>query len=393
MSFISTYNSMSARGYQSLLPQNFVGLLNFSTTTADLGIGSSLSLSNDNNYLAVGAPGRFVGNTLPRGRVYIFKNNNNNWQLETDIQPTSNVANAVSFGGAVALNNDASYLVAGSRGSAFPAPDLGRAWVFTRSGNVWSEQQQLIPSISDPDDFYGLRVAINDAGDKIAISAIRTEDPDFFNKVFVFTRSGNTWTESAILQPSLPNQSQFGDSLSMDSTGNYIVVGAPTDDSIVVNNGLVYVYNNEILEQTITANNSPNTNQQFGSSVSINSSGDRITISSRLSGENIETWTRSGNIWSFETSIQAAGSLSMSLSPDGNLLVCRGPLDLQADGRVYEYVSNSWTPKSDLIGVFVATNESRSSSAISDDGSSIFMGFAGYDIPTLNIGTVGQWRL
>ena len=50
------------------------------------------------------------------------------------------------------------------------APDQGSAYVFVRSGGVWSQQQKLVASDAAASDFFGLSVAIS--GETVVVGAL-----------------------------------------------------------------------------------------------------------------------------------------------------------------------------------------------------------------------------
>ena len=121
------------------------------------------------------------------------------------------------------------------------ASNSGAALVFVRSGRTWSEQQLVAPSYVDANDNYGFAVAVS--GDTLVVgspkedsnsSGIATSEnsndssPDS-GAVFVYTRSGSTWSLEAYIKASnsMPNN-QFGYSVAID--GDTLVVGAPFED-------------------------------------------------------------------------------------------------------------------------------------------------------------------
>jgi len=121
------------------------------------------------------------------------------------------------------------------------APDddvrTGSAYVFTGSGDGWSEAAKLAASDGDTNDIFGNSVAVS--GATIVIGA-RFDDDNGSNSgsVYVFTRSGDGWSEAAKLTASDGDvDDSFGFSVAI--SGSTIVVGAPRDDGFV---GSAYVY-------------------------------------------------------------------------------------------------------------------------------------------------------
>ena len=132
-------------------------------------------------------------------------------------------------GSSVAIDGDT--LVVGGWGYS------GHVWVFTRSGNTWTEQQQLVASDQANGDEFGYAVDIS--GDTIIIGA-RQEEADGTNhgSVYIFNRSGTTWSQESKLYPSNMNYSlnassntssvYFGADVAID--GDDIIIGIPNYD-------------------------------------------------------------------------------------------------------------------------------------------------------------------
>ena len=123
-------------------------------------------------------------------------------------------------------------------------------------------------------DNFGSRVAIDNG---YAIVTASSEDTGGSNagSSYIFTLSGSTWSQQAKLESSTgAYYDQFGRSIDMSGDGNYIVVGAQSDD----NNGLsssgsVYVFvrsGSSWSQQQLIAPSDKTASKSFGSSVSIN---------------------------------------------------------------------------------------------------------------------------
>ena len=113
----------------------------------------------------------------------------------------------------------------------------GHVWVFTRSGNTWTEQQQLVASDQANGDEFGYAVDIS--GDTIIIGAQKEEaDGTNHGSVYIFNRSGTTWSQESKLYPSNMNYSlnassntssvYFGADVAID--GDDIIIGMPNYD-------------------------------------------------------------------------------------------------------------------------------------------------------------------
>jgi hypothetical protein len=137
------------------------------------------------------------------------------------------------FGGDIALDGDTALIAA-------PAENNynGSVYVYTRTGATWTQQQKLTPSDPGVNDCFGARIALQrDTAFIGASDELSQDDP---GAVYVFTRTGTTWTEQQILTP------PAGDPLDIfadpDIDGDTAIIGALCDDDKGVDAGAAYVF-------------------------------------------------------------------------------------------------------------------------------------------------------
>ena len=121
------------------------------------------------------------------------------------------------------------------------ANNSGAVYLFTRSGTTWSQQAYLKASNTDIDDWFGSSVALS--SDTLAVGA-RYEDSNATGvggnqadnsasgsgAVYLFTRSGTTWSQQAYLKASNTQANdRFGGSVAL--SGDVLAVGALNEDS------------------------------------------------------------------------------------------------------------------------------------------------------------------
>jgi hypothetical protein len=164
----------------------------------------------------------------------------------------SNTGGGDEFGWSVAMSGDT--LVIGARGEASNATGVngdqsdnstgyaGAAYVFTSTGDSWSQQAYLKASNSDNSDRFGISVAIS--GDTLVVGAPFEDsiaagiDGDQGDNsaldagaAYVFTRDGTIWSQQAYLKASnSAGSDRFGTSVAI--SGDTLVVGANFEDSI-----------------------------------------------------------------------------------------------------------------------------------------------------------------
>src|SRR5439155_6288973 len=116
------------------------------------------------------------------------------------------------FGFSVGISGDTA--VIGAPDGRFP-PVAGTAYVFVRSGSVWSQQQKLTASAPAAGDGFSAGVGIS--GDTAVIGAS--------GAAYVFVRSGSVWSQQQKLTANDPAVGdRFGGSVGI--SGDMAVIGA-----------------------------------------------------------------------------------------------------------------------------------------------------------------------
>ncbi len=205
-------------------------------STGDL-FGWSVDVSGDT--IAVGSPGDDIGANISQGAAYIYTRSGTAWSLQQRLF-ASTPGHLAAFGRAVAIAGEALVVGANLEDIGGQA-DQGAAYVFTRSGTVWSEQAKLIAADGGEGDLFGDKVAMS--GNKAVVGAWRADINAQSNQggAYVFTRSGTTWGSQLKLAASDGAAGdQFG--IAVDISDSTIAVGASLDDIVLkADQGSVYV--------------------------------------------------------------------------------------------------------------------------------------------------------
>jgi len=231
-----------------------------------------LDKSNNNQFIA-GAYSEDESYSA-EGAVYIFTRSGSTWSEQQRIVPSDGAINS-NYGITADISGD--YAVFGGRpGNNFAV------YVWTRSGSTWSQQTKLTqPSGHTNSQYaYDSGLSINQAGDTIAVGAYGNSSTQA-GKVFIFTRSGSTWTNQAVIQPSdTANGDFFGWECRLDSTGDILVVGAKTAGT----GGKAYVFTRDGATWTQQANITASdvaSNWEFGEDVGISGGDGRLIVGAR----------------------------------------------------------------------------------------------------------------
>jgi predicted amidohydrolase YtcJ len=296
--------------------------------------GWSLALSGDGVTIAVGAitedsaAREIDGNQRDNaaagaGAVYVFGRTGNTWAQRAYVKP-SNLDAGDMFGYSVSLNADGSVLAVGSfdedgsgRGIN-PPPDnrnagSGAVYVFTRAGAAWSQQAYIKPANSEPQDSFGVHVALSDDGATLLAGSLDEDcsatgvnpagcDNDWnsdlsMGAAYVFVRAGSTWSQQAFLKPSNTRANDwFGARVALSGDGNTAAVGAPfedggskgvngrQDDSSASQAGAVYVFSragSTWQQRAYVKSSNTEAFDEFGSSVVLDRTGATLVASAR----------------------------------------------------------------------------------------------------------------
>jgi len=194
--------------------------------------GHSVSLSGDT--ALIGTP-RYGHNDL--GVAYVFERSGTTWAQQQILIPAAGIIGDY-IGYSVALAGDTAVL--GAPYDTYNGANAGVAYVFTRSGSSWSEETFLRAEDCGGGDEFGSSIAIS--GHTVLIGAhLQGGYAAQTGAAYVFTKTGAIWSQEAKLGASDPDVSDyFGCSVSID--GDVAVAGAWGSDGLGYNDGAAYVF-------------------------------------------------------------------------------------------------------------------------------------------------------
>ncbi len=205
-------------------------------TAADGATGDlfGYSVSIDGDVVVAGAYSADAAG-VDSGAAYVFRFGGTSWAQEAKLVGSlTDKSDILGF----AVSNTADTAVVGAiRGNNGAK---GESYVFRFDGSAWSEEARLTASDGGPKDDFGASVDIS--GDDVVIGAPRAGDGEkWTGAAYVYSRTGTVWTEDTKLFASDGAKDDlYGESVSI--SGAIIVVGSPRDDDAGVNSGSAYVY-------------------------------------------------------------------------------------------------------------------------------------------------------
>jgi hypothetical protein len=241
--------------------------------------GWSVAISGDT--IVVGAPGDDGTPGFNLGAAYIFARSGGVWTQQQKLAPSDAPPMAgYDFGQSVAINEDT--IVAGAPNYLGAAGfGQGGAYVFARSGGVWTQQQLLLASDAGPAERFGDKVAISE--DTVVVGAFLDSGPTGNGEgaAYVFVRSGAVWSEQQKLEASdAAANDWFGESVAI--SGDTVVIGSSIKAGAAGNQGTAYVFERSGAvwsEQQKLVASAPRAGARFGNAVAI--SEDTVVVGAR----------------------------------------------------------------------------------------------------------------
>jgi len=236
--------------------------------------GAAVAVEGD--CMVVGAPKRLeTGNELGQVIVYTWNSVTSTYNEVATIVDPSNVRNT-HFGTSVALDGN-TLLV----GAASTDDSTGRVYVFNKVGDTYVAAGVLQTSDAVANAHFGWSVAVD--GDRMVVGAYTQVTNDLCcGKVYVYHRTGDTWTEvGALCASDARKYDYFGWSVAIH--GDRMVVGACGADSEVEQGGKLYIYDwdsdasayKEVLQLTPTV---PESHSWYGSAVALSSDNETLVV-------------------------------------------------------------------------------------------------------------------
>jgi hypothetical protein len=301
--------------------------------------GSSVALSGDGHVALIGAWGKDAS----AGAAYVFTGNRYGWTQQQELT-TSDAAPLSAFGYALALDYDGHVALIGAR---LKNGFSGAAYIFTQSGNTYTQQQELTVG---PSSDFGVSVALSGDGHIALIGA------DFANggvgTAFVFTQNPNTYTLQQELTTSDEAVNDFlGSAVALSNDGHIALIGAYNKNSAT---GAAYVFaenhNTYTEQQKLTASDAA-TNTGFGWSVALDVDGHTALIGvgpffvgvAYVFTEDHGTYTQQQELTASDAPGQDRFGSSVALDNDGHITLIGAPNKNAAEPPYYEGAAYVYT--------------------------------------------------
>ena len=348
------------------------------------GQGQSVSLSADGNTAIVG--GQFDSNYA--GAAWVFTRTAGAWtQQGTKLVGTGGVG-PVYQGASVALSADGNTAIVGG---PLDSNYAGAAWVFVRTGGVWSQQgPKLVGTGAVGGAEQGYSVSISADGNTAIVGG--PIDNTQKGAAWVFTRSGGVWTQQGSKLVGLDaaaGTGREGYAVALSADGNTAIVGGDGDNG---NAGAAWIYTrsgglwNQQGPKLVGSGPVLGPGNR-GSSVALSADGNTAIeggYSYHSNSGAAWVFTRSAGVWTQQTLLAGTGAVdpakrgtSVSLTADGNTAIVGGPLDNGNAGAAWAFTRSGsvWTQLgSKLVGTGTSGAYQGFSASLSADGNTVIAG-------------------
>jgi hypothetical protein len=308
--------------------------LKASNAREDHEFGVSVSLSGSGDLLAVGAHyedsaatgvagDQVDDSSFKSGAVYVFSRSSSAWTQQAYIK-ASNTDAGNDFGTSVALSADGQTLAVGSDKEDSSATGIngdesnksegqsGAVYVYFHDGTSWSQQAYIKASNTAANDWFGNSVTLSADGNTLAVGAYGEDSQstgigadqsnDFSTStnegaVYVFTRSGTSWSQQEYLKASSMTGTQkwFGLNVDLSADGNILAVAArreksnatgingDQEDTSASNSGAVYVFTRDQVtwsQQAYVKATNTRTGNWFSMALGLSADGNSLAVGS-----------------------------------------------------------------------------------------------------------------
>lgn len=386
--------------------------------------GQSVAVSSDGKIVVVGAPNASVGGNVRQGAAYVFQWDPayNNWVQTHKLTDTNGTAED-AFGYSVSISRDGTTIAVGAnKDDIIPTYIVGSVYIYsvitlatgtaTLAGDVLTVNTVLsanglinvgsvITAPGIPPNTKVTQLLTGTGG--IGTYRVSWSSPFTLNTLS-FTAS-TTWSNPAKISASDSRpDDNFGCSIALSTTGNYLVVGSSGSDSATTpNTGAVYCYTRQLIGSTVTYNqvakvvsNTAVPGQSFGFSVDLDTTGTTLLVGAPFYDNTVGEQDR-GCVYLFR--LTAAGWLQrlrltsadgvahdkfgwdVSVGTDGKYFCVGAPgcnAPIQECGATYVYVNlgTGWVQTAKLTEGALATagDQFGYSTDITPDGFTVAVG-------------------
>lgn len=327
-------------------------------------------LSDDGNVLvAQYRPIPYGGPTLR-----IFRKQNGPWSQTQTIDLTYLGYSATNF----ALSGDGNVIAITNQ---FESSEK-KIYIYRWNGSSFEESNIILTGITDSfpnNTYFGYSISLSYDGSTMAVGRPGISYSPYYGYVYIYTYSGSSWSLQATLSEITTFDSpEYGYTVSLSNDGNTLAVGAPHETVVGTQNGAVFVYTRSgttwTLNQKITTGGiGLGTGHLLGQLLDLSSDGLTL-ITKKANTNNALVYVKSGGTWSQQQSFTISNINSLTLSNAGNTAtISSGTTDGPGATAIYSRTGTTWSLKLNVPAPINSTygTPGSSGSHMSEDDSSM----------------------
>jgi uncharacterized repeat protein (TIGR01451 family) len=327
--------------------------------------GFSVALSADGNTAIIGA---YEMNSSV-GAAYIFTQSGGSWSQQAGPLSGGDVSGTAEQGYSVAISGDGNTAIVGAPWdhcvSGCPGPGAGAAFVWVRSGTSWSQQGgKLVGTGNTGNAQQGYSVGLSNDGNTAIVGG--PDDNGSFGAAWVWKRSGRvwsqvTWTISSttyykLVGTGASGYANQGRAVAISGDGNTAIVGGPYDDTYNTRAVWMFAQSGGAWSQQgakLVGTPAVGTNVYQGFAVALSYDGNEAIEGGYGDNSYVgaawvfarsgTTWSQSSKLYASDSSGAAGQGSSVAMSGDGGTAVVGGPHDNTTVGAAWAYVAPDLT--------------------------------------------------
>src|SRR6516164_1178392 len=322
--------------------------------------GASVGVSADGNTAIVGGP----SDNRTTGAAWVFARSGDAWTQQGSKLVGSGAGKPPlppGQGMSVAVSADGTTAIVGGWGTE-------AAWVFARSGSVWAQQgKKLIGTGAVGNARQGTSVALSADGNTAIVGG--GSDNGKTGAAWVFTRSGGVWTQQGkkLVGSDSVGSARQGTSVALSADGNTAIVGGPGDNpwdrSVPFGLGAagaawVFTRSGGVWTQQGDKVVSTGAVGHLGTSMALSADGNIAIVGAVAEDTGVAlVFSRRGGHWTQAKKLVGAGAVgrsapSVALSADGSIVMVGGSNDNGGVGAAWMFTRSGdyWTRDKNLVG-------------------------------------------
>jgi hypothetical protein len=333
--------------------------------------GASVAVSADGNTAIIGGP----SDNRTTGAVWVFTRSDGVWTQQGNKLVGSGAGeprSAPGQGMSVALSADGHTAIIGGW-------EAEGAWVFTRSGGAWSQQgKKLVGTGAVGKARQGMSVALSADGNTAIVGG--WSDNSKTGAAWVFTRNGEVWTQQGkkLVGNDAVGNARQGMSVALSADGNTVIVGGPGDNPwdrhaafglgatgaawVFTRSGGAWTQENKLVSTGALG--------RFGTSVALSADGNIAIVGGFAEDGGVSlVFIRTGGQWAQDKQLVGTGAVgksapSVALSADGRVVMLGASNDNGGVGAAWVFTRSGghWTQDKNLLGTGAAAKAAPAAS-------------------------------